>query len=539
MKKLQPEAPMTPAITLSQAMSDPTLFGTTFGADSFWTWRTLARIVDKLPLSEREAAFYREATGRTKLPDRATSRRALRRFIVLVGRRGGKDRWFSAVAVWRCISTNWHEHITAGEGAVVILLGRDKRQASILRKYCEGLIAKSPRIRAMVTRQTDDTIEFSTGASLEISTNNSALIRGRSAIAILGSEVAHWTTDEASSNSDEEVLAAAEPSMSMCADGGLLFLGSSVHRKAGVMFRLFTELHGADGKQGICWFASSATMNPKLPPELIEQALLDNPARARAEYLNTWRDASSDFLSADLVDAVTDFGVYERPPQQGVRVHYFATCDAATGTGRDSLGLSIAHRSIDGILWLDVARERKPRFVLADVIHDFSHLLREYHISQISCDHFAFGIVADEWARNGIRCVEHANTTSENYLRLPGMFTARRVRLIDNATLRAQITSLECRVVSGHETVEHPKRASAHDDIAAAVAGALVLAHGREGHRMMPRDGNFMQQLDRVNPGAGGGLYRGGMQQQRQAPPSLYLGSPAARYGTPFAGWRR
>jgi hypothetical protein len=41
-----------------------------------------------------------------------------------------------------------------------------------------------------------------------------------------------------------------------------------------------------------------------------------------------------------------------------------------------------------------------------------------------------------EWARNGIRCVEHDNTTSENYLRLPGMFTARRVRLIDNATQR-------------------------------------------------------------------------------------------------------
>jgi hypothetical protein len=30
---------MKPAITLSQALSDPDLFGTVFSAPSFWTWR--------------------------------------------------------------------------------------------------------------------------------------------------------------------------------------------------------------------------------------------------------------------------------------------------------------------------------------------------------------------------------------------------------------------------------------------------------------------------------------------------------------------
>jgi hypothetical protein len=50
---------------------------------------------------------------------------------------------------------------------------------------------------------------------------------------------------------------------------------------------------------------------------------------------------------------------------------------------------------------------------------------------------------------------------------------------LDNGTLRTQLVALERRVVSGHETVSHPQVASAHDDVATAVCGALVTAAAR------------------------------------------------------------
>ena len=150
----------------------------------------------------------------------------MRRLILLAGRRAGKDRFFSAVAVWRAaLCTNWREHISAGEGAVTILLGADKKQAAILRGYCQGLL-QAPMLRTEVTRSTGELTEFRNGASLEITTNDARLVRGRSAIAVLGSECCHWRTDEHSASSDEEVVGAAEPSMAMCPDGGLLMLGS-------------------------------------------------------------------------------------------------------------------------------------------------------------------------------------------------------------------------------------------------------------------------------------------------------------------------
>src|SRR5262249_28275977 len=103
-------------------------------------------------------------------------------------RRAGKDRFLSAVAVHRAaLAADWREHMSAGEQAVVLLLGVDKKQATILRRYAEGLL-QAPLLAAEVVRKTDDGVEFGNGAVLEVATNDARLVRGRSAIAVLGSE---------------------------------------------------------------------------------------------------------------------------------------------------------------------------------------------------------------------------------------------------------------------------------------------------------------------------------------------------------------
>ena len=194
------ERAMTPAISLTQTLTDPKLFGGTFGGPSFWTWRVVAKLIDGRPLTEqREIDLFRECTGFE--PTREV-RRKIRRLILLAGRRAGKDRFFSAVAVWRAaLCTDWRQHQSAGEGAVVILLGADKKQAAILRRYCQGLL-EAPLLAPEVTRRsTGEVTEFRNGASLEISTNDARLVRGRSAIAVLGSECCHWKTDEYSASS--------------------------------------------------------------------------------------------------------------------------------------------------------------------------------------------------------------------------------------------------------------------------------------------------------------------------------------------------
>jgi hypothetical protein len=104
-------------------------------------------------------------------------------------------------------------------------------------------------LASLVTRTTEERIEFRNGAVLEIATNDASLVRGRSAICVLGTETSFWETNDASASSDEEVVGAAEPSMATIPDGGLLMMSSSTHRKQGYMHRQWKELHGNDAAE--------------------------------------------------------------------------------------------------------------------------------------------------------------------------------------------------------------------------------------------------------------------------------------------------
>jgi hypothetical protein len=451
---------MTPLVSLSRALTDPLLFGKTFAAPTFWTWRVVAKLIDGLPLTEkREVELFEQCTGRSVLPTKP-----VQRLILLAGRRAGKDRFLSAVAVWRAaLCANWREHQSVGEGAVAILLGADRKQASILRRYCQGLL-QSPLLAQEVVRTTEEVTEFKNGASLEITTNNASLVRGRSAIAVLGSECCHWKTNEFASSSDEEVVGAATPSLAMCPDGGLLMLGSSVHRKVGFMHRMFKKLHGNDDSQDICWFAPSATMNPRLPAHVVDRALAEDGPKARAEYQNVWREDLSDFIPLETIEACTDWGTHERPPEAGTE--YVAFCDASSGVG-DSFAIAIASRGPPHLL--HVVRERKPRFVPAQVIAELAETVcKPYGITTIQGDKYAIGFHADEWRQHGINFVACERTTSENYLRCLPLLMSGSVRLVDNATLRQQLASLERKVGAGdRESISHPQYSNAHDELPA------------------------------------------------------------------------
>ncbi|WP_298111469.1 hypothetical protein [Bradyrhizobium sp.] len=449
-------------------MRDPKLLGGPFQAPTFWTWFCVAKLLSGEPLDEREAELFRRCTGRTKLPDGP-----VRALIFLSGRRSGKDRFMSAVAIYRAaLAADWSQTLSQGEQGVVLLLGADKKQARILRSYCAGLL-QAPLLSSLVTRNTEERVEFRNGAVLEIATNDADLVRGRSAIAVLGTEACFWRTDGASASNDEEVVGAAEPGMAMIPDGGLLMMASSVHRRRGYMHRRWKELHGNDEADDICWLSPSSTMNPALPASVVEKALAKDPARARAEFLSIWREDVSDFIPMDVLESATDFGVRERPPQPSTR--YFAFTDAAGGTGKDGFAICLGHRDKHGAVILDVLRERAPRFVPADVVKEYADILRRYGIRSIKGDRYSSGWNANEWERNGIHYEPSDLTKSELFLSALPMLLSGQARLLDSEKLRLQFVGLERRVHSnGRESVGDDGRTGSHDDLANVCAGVLA-----------------------------------------------------------------
>jgi hypothetical protein len=364
---------------------------------------------------------------------------------------------------------------------------------------------------AEVSRGTDEILEFENGASLEVVANDADLVRGRSVLALLGTEASFWNTDPDSRHSDEEVVGAAEPGMAMVPDGGLTILSSSVHRRKGLMFRRWRELHGNDDAEDIVWLASSRTMNPALPAKVVEKAKAKDLQRANAEFESIWREDISDFVPRDVVDQATDYGVRERAPMAGVE--YFGFVDAAGGTGKDSFSLCIGHRgagasggSADNVVVMDVLRERVPRFVPKAVVKEFSDLLKLYGVSRIKSDRYASAWASDEWARNNITCEPSELTKSEIYLAALPVLMSKQARLLDIEKLRDQLTGLERRIyASGREAVDDSGAQSAHDDLANVCCGVLVNLSFEKYEAPMPQFGTYGASAPSSHLGQNGG----------------------------------
>ena len=347
-------------ISFAEALRDVRLLGASFRGSSWRPWHVLAKIISGQPLDDSEIALVLECTGR-----RVLSQNPPRRLYLLVGRRGGKSRFLSALAVWVAgLAANWRNLMAPGEPAVVMLVACDKKQAAVLRRYADGLL-QAPLLAPEVVRRTAERIELRSGAVLEITTNDHRLIRGRSAIAVLGDEVSFWRADGESSSSDEEVIAAAAPSLMTAPGGGYLVLSSTTYRKRGLMFDRYKEYYGKDDADELVWLAPSAKMNESLPAADIERELAADPVKNAAEYMSVWRDDISSFIPADALEAATDTGVIQRPPSLDYSTRYVAFADPAGGAraGGDSFALAICRGDKDGVVYLDGYSNANRRFI--------------------------------------------------------------------------------------------------------------------------------------------------------------------------------
>ena len=112
---------MKRSITLAAAMADDRLLGAPFRSPTFWPWHAVAKLVSGARLDDREAALFRECTGRGTLPTGP-----VRRLMLLAGRRAGKDRFLSAVAVHRAaLAADWRATMSPGRSEACVRSASD------------------------------------------------------------------------------------------------------------------------------------------------------------------------------------------------------------------------------------------------------------------------------------------------------------------------------------------------------------------------------------------------------------------------------
>ncbi len=280
--------------------------------------------------------------------------------------------------------------------------------------------------------------------------------------------MAFWHS-ESVANPDAEVYNAIVGSMLSIPEAMLVGI-SSPHQRRGLLFDKWRTYFGKDDEEVLVIHAPSLTLSPTLPKKIIERRLAEDPEAGAAEYLAEWRSDLSDFLSRDLVENCVDQGVLARPPRAGIEYHMF--CDASGGKG-DSFCSCVAHAE-ENVVVVDALHETRSPFNAVNAVRATAALAKQYRISAIQGDDFAAGVLSSMVAETGIRYERVKRDHSATYIEAAVLFTSGRARLVENARMIHQFAQLERRAVSsGRDRVSHPL--GTHDDLANAVAGALVM----------------------------------------------------------------
>jgi hypothetical protein len=443
---------VTPMCSMRRALRDPKLLGSAFSGDSWAAWRVLLIAAMGEALTDDERVIFTQLTGRPREPLQRISE-----LVVVAGRRGGKSRALSVLAVYLAMLC---EHkLVPGERGVLLIVAQSQRIARVVLNYAEAAIDGNPLLAARVVSRTDSSIELRGGIVLEVRWPTFRGLRGPSYIAAILDEIAFWYLEEQHVNIDVEVVAALRPGL--LTTQGPLVIASSPYARRGLLWEHYKRYYGAADSAVLVAHGSTRAFNSTVPQAWIDHELERDRPRNSAELLAEFRTDLEAFLSLDIVEAAVGDYV-ELAPAANCR--FFGFVDPSGGSGGDAFTVAISHRDGDGVV-IDAVRERRPPFSPGDVIAEFSNLLKSYRISTVTGDKWAGGFPPEQFAKHGISYEPAAKTKSDLYLDLLSLLNSGRIVLPRNDRLVQQLATLERRTArGGKDSIDHGP--GAHDDIA-------------------------------------------------------------------------
>ena len=455
-------------MSMRAALEHPDVFGSVLAGDTWAAWRVLLIAAMGEELTEAEREVFTELTGRPAEP-----LERVEEFWAVIGRRGGKTRAVAVLAAYAAALVDWSDVLAPGERAVIPIISASLWQATKAKQYLSGIFSTVPALEKLKTGETSDVISLSTRIDIECRPASFRTIRGGTAVAIIADEAAFWRSDD-SANPDKAILDGARPMLATT--GGLLAVISSPYSRKGEVFGTFKRDFGPNGDPKILVAkAPSRRMNPGLSQEFVDRAYARDPAMAAAEYGAEFRSDIESFISREVIDDAVSPGVHERPWRPGVR--YCAFVDPSGGSA-DDMTLAIAHRegpmNKEAVV-LDCIRAVRPPFSPDAVARDFAQTLKSYGLHQVTGDRYGGEWPRERLGAHGVRYETSERVKSDLYREVLPLINAGRVDLLDNQKLINQLAGLERRTArGGRDSIDHPP--GAHDDVANAVAGALVLA---------------------------------------------------------------
>ena len=444
--------------TIIDAMRDPGAFGAAFEPFDTWiAWTIFLKAIYGLAMDEDEFALFHHFTGREMVDPQG-----YQEAYAIAGRRGGKSRISSLIAAYEAIYGGWEEKLSKGERGWIFIIANDRSQAQVVFGYLRSLLALFPD---RIERETQEEVHLKSGVSIGVKTCSFRGVRGFSTIGVICDELAFWRDAETSANPASEIITSLLPSLM---PGAKLIGISTPYARMGYLYQTYKDSFAKDSDQ-LVFVGATPELNPTYNQETINRLIARDPSRFESEYFATFRTDIETFLSEALIRAAMTRQLSTPEP----RVRYVGFIDPSGGRS-DSMTLAISHREGEKVL-LDRVEERRPPFDPSKIVEEFAGILKNYGIHSTTSDRYGGAWVDESFRKAGVRIDSSDLPASDLYLEFQPLLSMGRVELIDDERLALQLQSLERRTQSGgKDKVDHP--AGGHDDVANAVAGAVVFA---------------------------------------------------------------
>lgn len=458
-------------MNILQFAKDERLARPFLGSDlSSWrNWQAFLRCAYGLRIPESQHAIIRECTGR----DASTMpREGFNKILALCGRRSGKSKIAALIASYEAALANHDARLTPGERGLVAVVSPSKVQSRIVRNYVRGVFT-ADLLQNLISRETINGFDLSTGISVDVATADHRTIRGSTGACYVLDEICFHGILEESKISDTELVRAVLPSLATL--NGKLLAISSPHAPRGWAYDTWKRHWGVADSDVLVWRAPSRTMNPCLPQSVIDQALRDDLAAARSEFLAEWREDIGLLVDRNAVEALVVPGRTELYPEGYVK--YTAFVDLSGGRG-DSAALCIGHREGRKIV-LSLLREFRAPFNPYEIVARMCAEAKRYNVKTLIGDNFSADFLSRAVESCGLRYSKSEKPKSALYLELLPILSSGLIELLDDPVLIHQLTSLERHArAGGRDIVDHPPRS--RDDVANAAAGCAVCCNTQQ-----------------------------------------------------------
>ncbi len=442
------------------ALQDPLFFGQAFpDLDSFTAWLIILKSIFGLEMSEEEREVFEYLTGRHH-----PNPEGHKRIFLLAGRRSGKSRLSSTIAVYLAIFHDWQKFLAPGEIAHVFVVAVDRFQAGACLNYIKGLLEQAAP--DLIEKVTADSVVLTNRVTVDVRSCNFKTGRGHACAAIIADEIGYWA-DETGANPAKEVINSLLPTL---LPGGMLIAASTPRQRWGYLFDSFEAHWGKQDDPVLIIRGETTILNPTYSQDTINELIASDPA-FRAEYLAEWRSDLEQWLPRELLLLAMTGPELSLPDP--AHQPYYCGIDPSGG-GHDSYAAALCHVEGEKIV-VDRIEERFSPLDPAVVTEEFAKIMKAYGIKRTKSDRYAGMWPTSAYARHGVLVEINDQSASELLLELGALIRMGRVVLPKSDRLLLQLQQLERKVRSGsHDVVEAP--VGGFDDVACALASAVVEA---------------------------------------------------------------